>query len=180
MVHLIFWNPDISSMTRERMTDEMSEIIFNGGMFNWSFWEHENVKPGDTCYMVRCGDHTGPHGVMLRAKIISKPYVDEDWSGRGRKIYYADWFPQEFIDTEYENPLSVDVLEQLMPEVNWRGGHSGRELQPDYESILEKAWYDCLRELIPTIPEGLMVNPRANELTSQTLDFWKILITSRS
>lgn len=38
----------------------------------------------------------------------------------------------------------------------------------------------CIRELIPTIPEGLMVNPRANELTPQTLDFWKILITSRS
>ncbi|MBD5298148.1 MAG: hypothetical protein HDS21_08755 [Bacteroides sp.] len=39
---------------------------------------------------------------------------------------------------------------------------------------------DCLRELIPTIPEGLMVNPRANELTPQTLDFWKILNASRS
>ena len=43
MIHILFWNPDISSMTRDRMTDEMTEILNEGGYFNWSFWEYENV-----------------------------------------------------------------------------------------------------------------------------------------
>lgn len=36
MVHILYWNPDISSMTRDCMTDEMTEIVSFGGYFNWS------------------------------------------------------------------------------------------------------------------------------------------------
>lgn len=173
MIHILFWNPDISSMTRDRMTDEMPEIIREGGYFNWSFWEYENVKPGDICYLVRCGDEQGPHGVVLRGKIISAPYRDQDWAGKGRKVLYADWYPQEFIDTEYASPLSPEELEEEMPDFNWRGGHSGRELPSSYESVLEELWYKHLRKLLPEIGDGLLVNSRAYELTPQTLDFWK-------
>lgn len=173
MVHILFWNPDISSMTRDRMTDEMTEIVQYGGHFNWSFWEYENVKPDDICYLVRCSDQQGPHGIVLRGKIISKPYQDQDWAGKGRKIFYADWYPQEFIDSEYSSPLSPKELEEAMPDFNWRGGHSGRVLPNDYERILEKLWYNHLRKLFSELGDGLFVNPRADELTDQTLDFWK-------
>ena len=173
MVHILFWNPDISSMTRDRMTDEMTDILIVGGYFNWSFWEYENVKPGDVCYLVRCSDELGPHGVVLRGEIISDPYQDQDWAGKGRKVFYADWYPQEFIDSECATPLSPESLEKAMPDFNWRGGHSGRELPRDYEAILEELWYSHLRKLLPELGEGLMVNPRAGELTTQTLDFWK-------
>lgn len=181
MVHILFWNPDISSMTRDRMTDEMGELIFNGGWFNWSFWEYENVKPGDVCYLVRCGDKSGPHGIVLRGKIISDPYVAEDWSGRGRKTYYADWYPQEFIDSEYAKPLSPDALEAAIPDFNWRGGHSGRPLPEKYEKVLEKLWYDYITPMIDRIDDDwLQLNPRADELTDSALDFWKIVNRSSS
>lgn len=173
MVHILFWNPDISSMTRDRMTDEMREVISSGGYFNWSFWEYENVKPGDICYLVRCSDELGPHGVVLRGKIISAPYIAEDWSGKGRKIFYADWYPQEFVDSEYASPLLPDRLEEEMPDFNWKGGHSGRELPSVYERILEDMWYNHLRELLPELGEGLLVNSHADQLTPETLDFWK-------
>ena len=62
-----------------------------------------------------------------------------------------------------------------MPDFNWRGGHSGRELPTHYESILEELWYNYLKELLSDFGEGLMVNPRAEELTPQTLDFWKVI-----
>lgn len=162
-------------MTRDRMTNEMSEIFNLGGFFNWSFWEHENVHTGDICYLVRCGDAQGPHGVMLRGKIISEPYHDEDWSGRGRRTIYADWYPQEFVDTEYCPPLLPEKLEEKMPDFNWRGGHSGRELPKEYEAVLETLWYEHIRGLLPELYDGLFVNPRANELTPSTLDFWKIV-----
>lgn len=173
MVHILFWNPDISSVTRERMAAELPEIILSGYDYNWSFREYENVKPGDICYLVRCSDEHGPHGVVLRAKIISFPYISEDWSGQNRTVYYADWIPQEFIDTELESPLSPEVLEKLMPDFNWRGGASGRELPEEYAPVLEKAWYDHLRKLLPSIDEGLLVNAQADGLTAATLDFWK-------
>lgn len=173
MVHILFWNPDISSMTRDRMTDEMTDIVFFGGYFNWSFWEYENVHIGDICYLVRCSDKLGPHGVVLRGLITSEPYQAEDWSGRGRKIFYADWIPQEFIDTEYASPLSPDVLESLIPEFNWRGGHSGRPLPAKFDNTLKQAWYKHLESLLPEFQSGLKVNDRSNELTPDTLDFWK-------
>ncbi|MBD5208201.1 MAG: hypothetical protein HDS79_08100 [Bacteroidales bacterium] len=179
MIHILFWNPDISSMTRDRMTDEMTEILNDGGCFNWSFWEHENVREGDVCYLVRCSDESGPHGVVLRGKIISTPYQDQDWAGKGRKVFYADWYPQEFIDSEYATPLSPERLEKAMPDFNWRGGHSGRELSVTYGEILEKLWYDYLKELLPELGNGLMVNPRADELTPQTLDFWKVINSNK-
>lgn len=175
MVHILFWNPDISSMTRDRMTDEMTETIDFGGAFNWSFWEYENVKPGDICYLVRCGDSQGPHGIMLRANIITEAYRAEDWSGKGRRTMYADWYPQEFIDTEYAAPLSPERLEAAMPGFNWRGGHSGRELPKEYEKILEKLWYEYLESIISEYEHGLLVNSHAYQLSPSTLDFWKTL-----
>lgn len=175
MVHILFWNPDISSMTRDRMTDEMSEIVNYGGWFNWSFWEYEHVNVGDICYLVRCGDAQGPHGIVLRGEITSKPYQDEDWSGRGRRTMYADWHPQEFIDSEYDAPLPPEMLEAEMPDFNWRGGHSGRVLPHEYEKTLEKLWYKYIGGLLDKIDAGLLVNPRANELTPSTLDFWKLI-----
>lgn len=175
MVHILFWNPDISSMTRDRMTDEMTDVMDWGGTFNWSFWEYENVKPGDTCYLVRCSDAQGPHGLMLRATIISEAYQDEDWSGKGRRTMYADWYPQEFIDSEYTSPLSPDKLESAMPGFNWRGGHSGRELPKEYEQVLENLWYEYLKSLIDEFGSGLQVNSHADQLSAATLDFWKTI-----
>ena len=174
MIHILFWNPDISSMTAQRMVREMPRIIEYGGYFNWCFWEYENVKPGDECFLVRCNDSSGHHGIVLKGKIISDPYVSQDWSGRGRKIYYADWYPQEFIDSEEVAPLSPDVLEREMPDFGWRGGHSGRPLPAPCEPVLERLWYDHLKALYRDGHE-FHVNARANELTPGTLDFWKFL-----
>ena len=66
-----------------------------------------------------------------------------------------------------------------MPDFNWRGGHSGRELPADYEELLEELWYDYFKELLPELNNGLMVNPRADELTPQTLDFWKVINSNK-
>lgn len=175
MVHIIFWNPDISSMDRGRMSEEMPEIIAFGGHFNWSFWEHDQVHPGDICYLIRCNDSSGRHGVVLRGKIISEPYVAADWSGQNRRIFYADWFPQEFIDSEVASPLPPDQLEADMPDFRWRGGHSGVPLPAEYEQILENLWYVHIEKLIPELNDSLFVNKRANELTDSALDFWKTI-----
>lgn len=173
MVHILFWNPDISSMTRERMRDEMVDLTEDGEAMDWSFWEYENVKPGDVCYLVRCGDATGPHGMMLRGHIISEAYQNEDWSGRGRKTMYADWYPMEFIDTENAAPLSPEELEKAMPDFDWRGGHSGRELPPVYEGILQGLWEAHLRGIMDDLGFDWFMNPHAPQLLDSTLDLWK-------
>lgn len=162
-------------MTRGRMQDEMINIVRDGGWFNWSFWEYDRVRPGDVCYMVRCGDSVGPHGMMLRGHIFTDPYVSEDWSGRGRVIHYADWYPEVFIDTEKLPPLTPGELERIVPGVNWRGGHSGRPLPPEFAEALDRAWFAHVESLLDKWGDGLELNERANDLSDGMLDFWKVI-----
>lgn len=174
MVHVLFWNPDISSAKVDRLTRSMIEVIRFGGMWDWSFWDYEGVHIGDTCYLIRCNDLKGPHGVVAKGRIISEPYMGQDWSGRGRKIFYADWFPQEFIDTSsVVSPLTPEKLETELPDFKWRGGRSGQMLSKEYGDRLDLLWNEHLATLLPNINNGLFINQRANELSDSSLDFRK-------
>ena len=87
--HIIFWNPDISSYTKERFLDDYNEKESVG---NWSFYEHEKVKKGDIFFMIKCGG--GKTGIVMRGEVFSDCYKDVDWSPKNRPdIYYADIIP---------------------------------------------------------------------------------------
>ena len=63
--------------------DEAKSIIerhFDGAQAKAAY------KYGDKFYMIRTGE--GKNGVVMRGTIIGTPYPDEDWSGKGRKVYY--------------------------------------------------------------------------------------------
>lgn len=50
--YIFFWNPDVSNITKEICEERM----FNTGAFtDWSVSEYENVKDGDTSYMMTYG-----------------------------------------------------------------------------------------------------------------------------
>ena len=79
--YVLFWNPDISSYTKERFLQDFSECE---GVGNWSFYEHNKVKKGDSFFMVKCGE--GKTGIVMRGEITSMCYRDRDWSPKDRKI----------------------------------------------------------------------------------------------
>lgn len=151
--YIFFWNPAISSVTKERYLDE-----YKDGFDNWSIFEHEDVKEDDKFYMVRCGE--GNVGIVAMGTIISEAYEDVDWSPKGRKpIYYVD------LDTYVNiNPfatdklLTPDVLTKEIPDFNWYGGHSGRLLKDSDAEKLDKLFESYLRQNVQIIRDGYAWN----------------------
>ena len=139
--YILFWNPAISSYTQERF---LSDFDIETCVSNWSFFEHEELKPGDVFYMVRCGE--GNSGIVMRGRIDSEAYGGEDWSQKGRRnIYYADIEAAVCINSWSDaEMLTPEVLTSEIPDFNWFGGHSGRKLDNDKARRLDEIWFDYL------------------------------------
>lgn len=135
--YLLFWNPGVSSYTRQRFLDDFARDC---GVGNWSFYEYENVKPGDTFYMVRCG--AGNIGIAMKGIILTEAYASSDWSPKGRpKVHYADIYQNFTINTFASVPLlTPEYLTKEIPGVNWFGGHSGRLMSDDDARKLDALW----------------------------------------
>ena len=138
--HIIFWNPDISSYTKERFLDDYNEKESVG---NWSFYEHEKVKKGDIFFMIKCGG--GKTGIVMRGEVFSDCYKDVDWSPKNRPdIYYADIIPCVCINPWSDATLlSPDELTAEMPDFNWYGGHSGRNFANCAERDMGLIMFPC-------------------------------------
>ena len=102
---ILFWNPDISSYTIERLREDLSNYAHVG---NWSVWEHDKAHKGDRFFMVRCGK--GQTGICMSGRFRSEPYQDEDWSGKGREVYYMDLMADTVIDPDLLPILSTELL----------------------------------------------------------------------
>lgn len=138
---ILFWNPDISSYTIERLREDLSNYAHVG---NWSVWEHDKAHKGDRFFMVRCGK--GKTGICMSGRFRSEPYMDEDWSGKGREVYYMDLMADTVIDPDILPILSTEVLSENIPSFDWSGGHSGRLLSAKKAKKLEKLWEEFLEE----------------------------------
>ena len=163
--HIIFWNPDISSYTKERFLDDYNEKESVG---NWSFYEHEKVKKGDIFFMIKCGG--GKTGIVMRGEVFSDCYKDVDWSPKNRPdIYYADIIPCVCINPWSDATLlSPDELTAEMPDFNWYGGHSGRKLDDTYARKLEHMWFQYLATKMHGLATSILMkqsqklNPRSS------------------
>ena len=138
---ILFWNPGISSYTIERLREDLSN---HAHVSNWSVWEHEKAHRGDRFFMVRCGE--GKTGICMSGRFRSEPYQGEDWSGKGREVYYMDLLADVVIDPDACPILSTAELQSLIPNFKWDGGHSGRLLSEKDALILENRWKDFLDE----------------------------------
>ena len=141
---ILFWNPEISSYTIERLRDDLHSCTH---VNNWSVWEHDKAHKGDRFFMVRCGE--GKTGICMSGRFSSEPYIDEDWSGKGREIYYMDLMADTIIDPDFLPILSTEILSLEIPSFDWSGGHSGRLLPAEDAEKLEKLWADFLEENNP-------------------------------
>lgn len=139
--YILFWNPDISSYTKERFLEDFAS---NDNVGNWSFHEHEEVKYDDMFYMVKCGG--GKTGIVMRGLITSECYESDDWSSRNRKhIYYADIEPGITINPWSDAELlTPELLTEKIPDFNWYGGHSGRKLHEEQAKIIDDIWFEYI------------------------------------
>ena len=140
---ILFWNPAISSFTLPQYLDLMSH--FYEAEMNWSVWEHEKAKCGDRFFMIRCGKE-GPNGLVMAGYFSSAPYQSEDWSGRGREVYYMN-LELEFMGHPDSIALSPEILTKNFPDFDWFGGHSGR-LFPDSDAPKLEMLFDVYLEQV--------------------------------
>lgn len=145
--YIFFWNPDISSVTREYFE---SNCFDHGAFWNWSIHEYEDVRLGDEFYMIVCGQI---NAVVGHGVITSTPYQGRDWSPRNRRrVYYVDLHTFDAINPFATTALLTgDVLSAAMPDFDWHGGHSGRRLPENYVQPLRHLFRQYLAQNTPQL-----------------------------
>ena len=121
------WNTDISNYQLSEFEAAMEDFHDEGFYYDWSIWDYQKAHIGDHFYMIRTGK--GRNGIVMSGTIAGEPYPDEDWSGRGRRVYYIRLNPTHMIHPEKAPMLfTTDELSKLLPNFNWTNGHSGELL----------------------------------------------------
>lgn len=134
---ILEWRPSISSYKMEDFEQDFHFLEY--GEFNWSVWDWENARNGDNFYMVKCGE--GRTGIVMKGFFTSDPYEADDWSGKNRQVHYMDFRPTFMIHPNHpKGILTTQELEKVIPEFEWNGGHSGRELPEKFTAKLDALW----------------------------------------
>lgn len=141
---LLLWNPAISSYTMERLDNDMATWAEGFWLddFDWSVYEWQEARQGDRFFMVRVGE--GNTGVFAAGRFTSEPFLSEDWSGKGREVHYMQMEFEAVIHPERAEIISTNELEQELPHLNWRGGHSGVKVDKESAVRLELLWRDYI------------------------------------
>jgi hypothetical protein len=143
---ILMWNPSISSYTMDRFEEDLRDMA-DGFMpidFNWSVWDHEQARDGDKFYMVKVGP--GSNGIMMSGTFVSDPYQGEDWSGKGRTVFYMDMEIFDMIHPDRCPILSSERLAEEIHDFEWNGGHSGRILTEEQAEKVAILWDKFLEE----------------------------------
>lgn len=135
------WNPAISSVS---MLDFLRCILQEEADSDWSVWDHERIRRGDTVYMLKVG--YGQTGIVMRGKITSDPAAGEDWSGRGRQVFYCRYRADIMINPDAFPLLDGVTLRDNIPGFDWFGGHSGTVPDEKQSEVLARMWENYLTE----------------------------------
>lgn len=139
--YIMRWNPGISSSKIEDYR-EAAKAYPEGFCGVGSIYEHENAHEGDEYYMMRVGE--GSNGIVYHGDFLSDPYLGEDWAGTEKKRYYVDIFIEDPCDPD-KPCITVEELEEAIPEITWRRGHSGELITPEQAEKLKKLLASRLR-----------------------------------
>lgn len=133
------WNTDISNYKLSEFEDLLFEQEIDGLYFDWSIWDYQKARIGDRFFMIRTGH--GRHGIVMRGTISGIAYPDEDWSGKGRRVYYIRLDPSCLIHPEKAPVmLTNEELSKYLPNFNFESGHSGELVDDSTAQILEDIW----------------------------------------
>jgi len=137
------WNTDTSSYSMTDFEDSMDNFHEEGFYYDWSIWDYKKVHIGDNFFMVRTGN--GVNGIVMKGIFTGMPYADEDWSGKGRKVFYIRMSLTHLIHPDKcSSVLTTEELSSAIPGFNWQDGHSG-ELLTDSQAVqLEQLWKEYL------------------------------------
>ena len=91
--------------------------------------------------MLRVGNE--PNGIVYHGHFLSEPYLGKDWAGTEKKLYYVDISIEHPSDPD-SPVVSFELLDQVIPEVDWHRGHSGQLISVDIAKRLDKLFQSVL------------------------------------
>lgn len=160
--YVLMWNPAISSYKMKDHINSIPNILTEH--FNWSVYDYQNAKKDDRFVLVRCGE--GKTGIVMSGIFDSNPYQGNDWSGRGRRVFYMDMTPNFIADPESTRIITTQDLQKAIPSFDWSGGRSGRLLTEEQAKQLEELISPYLQQFANNV-DGITVNglalPQNNE-----------------
>ena len=136
------WNPEISSYKVSDFESAMADFFEDGFYYDWSIWDHQKVHVGDRFFMLKVG--SGNTGIVMSGIIVSLPYKDEDWSGRGRDVRYVRMIPECMVHPDKNSIVTTQSLNEALPGVNWNEGHSGVLLSDEQANKFEELWHNYM------------------------------------
>ena len=142
------WNPEVSNIKLDNWAGIVNHFPFDE--LSWSVWEHEKVVHYDRFYMVRVG--YGYTGIVMKGYFCSSPKRGDDWSNKGRDVYYCNLNIQHILDPEIHSIITTEELQKEIPTFDWTSGHSGRVLAEDEANKLDALW-DKFATANPTLVE---------------------------
>lgn len=145
------WNPEISSHKVADFEHAMEDFYEDGSTslatgsfyYDWSIFDHGKVHAGDRFFMLKVG--SGNTGIVMSGIIVSLPYKDEDWSGKGRDVRYVRMIPDCMVHPDKTKIISTQSLDEELPGVNWNEGHSGVLLSNEQARKFEELWRNFRR-----------------------------------
>ena len=139
---ILMWNPSISSVNMHDYEQSMKNC--KEEYFNWSVWDWEHAQACDRFYLVRVGE--GNTGIVMKGVLSSEPFEAEDWSGKGRQVFYMDMEPDIIINPDKAPIITTAELQRDLPGFVWDSGHSGQILEPKLADMLEDKWHKYIDE----------------------------------
>lgn len=135
--YLLRWNPTISSFQLDEYREATTQYP-NGFHMNWSVYEWEEAHEGDRFYMLRTGDDKA--GIVFRGVFTSEPNPGDDWAGKGKQRYYMDIDCLGGEPADQKPSIDIETLENTIPAIDWRRGHSGELLSEEDAEKLNELW----------------------------------------
>ena len=137
-VHLLRWNPSISSFTRKKF-----EIIFSSykknlpidkeNSLDWSVWNWKEVMHRDLFVMMQVGQKV--NGIVWGGFLGGYPYQYEREDGTITRSRFFETTVQYMHRIEKTGLMTADRLAKAVPNVDWLHGHSGEMLSVEDAEI---------------------------------------------
>ena len=134
--YLMRWNPSISSFTEKDFEECVENMVHGMFRMNWSIREWEEARRGDLFFMMRVGDDKA--GIVFSGQFISDPYPGDDWAGTNKRRMYVDMIVTNSVEPGAAPRVSLEKLQEAIPEYEWAKGHSGVLLSEEIVTKLDE------------------------------------------
>lgn len=141
--YILSWTPALYSYVMSRMNSDMNAWVngwWDNDDFDWGVKECQNVRIGDRFFMLRVGECNT--GIFAAGRFSSNPEKVIDCLDKDREVVNIEMEFEVVFNPEFTEIISIEELEQELPNLNWSNGQSGTCIDLECADKLELMWRD--------------------------------------